>query len=177
MAKVPLHTSPFQLVLGRFITERASAIGIHSGRALGAVLGRSAGAVSQMLKGTLIPSGEAVLEIAEVLRLDANATEELLRSAVLSKIAMRGRDGFWLEAASLWERRAHRELREASTFLAERGLLGEFEIWRRRHASSSEIAADAPSAPSRRPHRALGGNGFAADLRDFENESNPAPMA
>lgn len=164
MAKVPIHTSPFQLVLGRLITERANVIGIHSGRALGAVLGRSAGVVSQMLKGALIPSGEVVLEIAEVLRLDPAATEELLRSAVQSKIATRGRDGFWLDTASQWERRATRELQEIRNFLTERRLIAEFEAWRAHRVNSSTTAADAPL--KNRP-----------DFEDFGNDAFPVPTA
>ncbi len=129
MTNPSLPSSPFRLLLGRLLLERAEAVGIPSGRALAQVLGRSAGTVSQMLGGSLVPSGEAVLEIADVLRLSPASREQLLRAAVASKVEARGRDGFWLATTLGWERDARADADRMRRFLEQRGLAAEFEAW------------------------------------------------
>jgi len=157
MTNPSLPSSPFRVLLGRLLLERAEAVGIPSGRALAQVLGRSAGTVSQMLGGSLVPSGEAVLEIADVLRLSPASREQLLRAAVASKVEARGRDGFWLTTALGWERDARADADRMRRFLEQRGLGAEFDAW----CDADRRGSDSGDADRRRARTMRGeGEGF-----------------
>jgi transcriptional regulator with XRE-family HTH domain len=157
MTNPSANASPFRLLLGRLLMERARAVGIPSGRALAHVLGRSAGTVSQMLAGTLVPSGDAVLEIAEALRLSADTRDALLRAAIESKVEAKARDGFWLSTALGWERDARSEVDRLKSFLAERGLSDAYADW------VADAEQRSPVGRRSRDERALWGDGLGGD--------------
>src|SRR5687767_1934700 len=83
--------TPFQLELIRLIGERGSVLGGTSGRSLSARLGKSSNHVWQILNRGMVPSGQAILDIARVLDLSEGETEGLVLKAVETKAQTRSR--------------------------------------------------------------------------------------
>jgi hypothetical protein len=88
--------TPFQKELVSHIESYVEGEVHMSGRQMSTLLGRSANHVSQMMNDGLVPSGAAILEMAEVLHLDRAATDRLIRAAMETKAGQRSRDNFWI---------------------------------------------------------------------------------
>ncbi|MAG57755.1 MAG: hypothetical protein CMJ83_15820 [Planctomycetes bacterium] len=124
--------TPFQRSLVGFIDGYSKDGQRMSGRKLSQLLGKSANHISQMLNDGFIPSGPAILEMAEVLRLGQDDTDELIRGAMQTKASQRSRDNFWINETNrmLEAMEARHEAYEA--FLKKEGLEERFDSYARR---------------------------------------------
>lgn len=115
-------TTPFQRELVARIRDAFGDVDAMSGRRLSSLLGKSANHVSLMLNGGFVPSGQSVLELAEVLGLDQRGTDRLVRAAMTTKAGQRSRDGFWLTQSQRMLEEAERERDLMLRFLDLHGL-------------------------------------------------------
>lgn len=121
--------TPFQRSLVRFI-EGYSVDGQRmSGRRLSSLLGKSANHISQMLNDGFVPSGPAILEMADVLELTPPQRDQLIRAAMETKAAQRSRDNFWINETWRMLEDADTEKERLMAFLGERGLVDAFAEW------------------------------------------------
>jgi hypothetical protein len=124
--KKPVRT-PFQ----RELVEAMKSYGVDSkkisGRRLSLLLGRSSNMVSQLMNDGLVPAGETVLEIAEVLELDRAGTDRLIRAGMETKASQRSRDSFWISQSARMLREAEGEIARLRGFIAASGLLEAYE--------------------------------------------------
>lgn len=128
--------TPFQEVLVREIEAYSNDGQRMSGRRLSQMLGKSGNHISQMLNDGFVPSGPAILEIAEILELDAERTDALIRAAMLTKAGQRSRDQFWInETLRMLDREADKRSM-MTEFLTEEGLLGRFIEWKKSRPAS-----------------------------------------
>jgi hypothetical protein len=119
----------FQLELIRLIEAHAADLGATSGRSLSARLGKSSNHLWQILNRGMVPSGPAVLDIANLLGLAPAETERLILAAIETKGATRSRDRFWITKVREMVSRRDAEILAAATFLRERGLSQDFSVW------------------------------------------------
>jgi hypothetical protein len=125
------HTvkTPFQRELVAHFQRLAGGEGELSGRQISNILGRSANHVSQMLNDGFVPSGESIVEMAELLKLDRAQTDRLIRAAMETKAAQRSRDNFWIRETLRMLSAAERERKTFEAFLEARDLAGEFRSY------------------------------------------------
>ena len=118
--------TPFQAELIRLISVHMPKLGISSGRAFNALLGKSSNHVYQILNKGMIPSGEAVLDICRVLKRSREKTEQLVLRAIETKGLKRTRDTFWIREVARMVHVREVHLARMRNFLRERGLYEEF---------------------------------------------------
>ena len=136
------EASPFQMELVRALEAYTDGNKRMSGRQLSLILGKSANHISQMLNDGLVPSGQTILEMAEVLELDQGGTDRLIRSAMETKAAQRSRDNFWINQTSRMLRSADDELASCQAFIAEAGLSSAFEQFNERRHRAPDPTED-----------------------------------
>jgi hypothetical protein len=123
--------TPFQLELIRLIAERGPRLGTTSGRELSARLGKSSNHLWQILNRGMVPSGEAILDIARLLELTETETEGLVLKAIETKGQTRSRDHFWIGQVHEMVVRRDAEVALLLGFVEERGLADAFREWRK----------------------------------------------
>jgi hypothetical protein len=122
--------TPFQLELIRLIGNHAPELGSTSGRSLSARLGKSSNHLWQILNRGMVPSGEAILDIARLLGLGQAETEGLILAAIETKGRTRTRDRFWITRICEMVSRRDSEMRAVLSFLEECGLSQAFSDWK-----------------------------------------------
>ena len=140
--KDPVST-PFQAELVRSLEAYTNGSGRLSGRQLSLLLGKSANHLSQMLNDGLVPAGQTILEMAQVLELDQAGTDRLIRAAMETKAHQRSRDNFWINETNRMLRQAEAELASFREFVAQTDLR---DRWRRFEAERQVDSGAAESA-------------------------------
>ena len=125
--KDPVST-PFQSELVRSLEAYTNGSGRLSGRQLSLLLGKSANHLSQMLNDGLVPAGQTILEMAQVLELDQTGTDRLIRAAMETKAHQRSRDNFWINQTNRMLKQAEDDLASFQEFVAQTDLR---ERWRK----------------------------------------------
>ncbi len=96
-----------------------------SGRQIADRLGKSRNHLSQIMNDGLVPSGETLFELAEILEAEPDQKDRLVMAAIETKAGARSRDAFWLrKALELLE-----ELGRMKDFLDEKGQAEAFRRW------------------------------------------------
>ena len=138
--KSPIET-PFQ----KELVARLEAFGNKgervSGRQLSLLLGKSANHLSQMLNDGLVPSGQTILDMADVMVLSQAEADALIRAAMETKAAQRSRDNFWINQTTRMLRQAETEIQVYRSFLDQSGLIEAFEDFAQ--ASQGEAGEEA----------------------------------
>lgn len=125
--------NPFQREFLACIAAWQDREGQHlSGRAFGALVGRSSNHFHQMANEGFVPAGESIREMARILGLSAEAEERLVRAAIATKAAQRTRDSFWLNEAERMLSRDSGEAESLRAFIEEQGLSARYSAWKRR---------------------------------------------
>ena len=130
-------TTPFQKELVRCLAAYSAGGPALSGRQLSKLMGRSANHISQMLNDGLVPAGPSILEMAEVLELDREGTDRLVRAALVTKSEQRARDHFWIDETLRMLDEADRREAGYRAFLRRRGLLEACDAEREKRKGSS----------------------------------------
>lgn len=147
--------TPFQKVLVREISAYSKNGERMSGRKLSLLLGKSGNHVSLMLNDGFIPSGPAILEIAEQLELDQARRDEMIRAAMETKAQQRSRDSFWITETLRLLRVADQEKASLEAFIEAQGLSDAYAAWAAHagkgaaHGRSDET--DGKTAAARKP--------------------------
>lgn len=121
--------TPFQRALVDFIAAYSKGGEKMSGRRLSELVGKSANHISQMLNDGFVPSGKAILEMAEVLDLAPPQTDHLIRAAMETKASQRSRDSFWINQSTRMLAEAEGERELVMAFLEREGLVEAFEAF------------------------------------------------
>ena len=119
--KSPVGT-PFQKSLVDCLEGYTAGPKRMSGRQLSLLLGKSANHISQMLNDGLVPSGQTILEMADVLKLDQAETDVLIRAAMETKANQRSRDNFWINQTNRILKQADAELAQFREFVSRNGM-------------------------------------------------------
>jgi hypothetical protein len=82
-----------------------------------------------MLNDGFVPSGKAILEMAEVLDLAPPQTDHLIRAAMETKASQRSRDSFWINQSTRMLAEAEGERELVMAFLEREGLVEAFEAF------------------------------------------------
>jgi len=141
--------TPFQAVLVREIRDYSEGGERMSGRKLSMLLGKSANHISQMLNDSFVPSGAAILEIAETLGLSQERLDELIRAAMETKGSQRSRDHFWIQHAMRMLAQKDEEVALLVDFVAKQRLEEPFARWKKKQGKSRKPASRKKKAPSR----------------------------
>jgi len=127
-SKNPIDT-PFQKELVTRLEAFGNSGERMSGRQLSLLLGKSANHLSQMLNDGLVPSGQTILDMADVMGLSQEETDNLIRAGMETKAMQRSRDNFWINQTTRMLNRAEDELQIYRSFLDESGLTEAFDTF------------------------------------------------
>ncbi|MCB9832708.1 MAG: helix-turn-helix transcriptional regulator [Planctomycetes bacterium] len=118
--------TPLQAKVAELITAYERQHGTRlSGREIADRLGKSRNHLSQIMNDGLVPSGEALMSLADVLEASAEDRDDLVMAALRTKAGARSRDSFWLEKAlELLD-----ELGAMKRFLDDQGQAEAFRAW------------------------------------------------
>jgi transcriptional regulator with XRE-family HTH domain len=131
--------TPLQETVNKLIAEfEAKHERRLSGRELSAMIGKSRNHLSQIMNDGLVPSGEVLLRLGEALEASEELKRQLVLDAMRTKIGDRARDTFWLQHALELTDSLSDRLDSFETFLAQRGMLADFETWLDRAADTDE---------------------------------------
>lgn len=100
-----------------------------SGRELSGLLGKSRNHLSQIMNDGLVPSGEVLVRLGEVLEADDEQKRDLLLCAMRTKASTRARDAFWLEQALELTDGLMDRISSLEKYLRETGQHEEFHNW------------------------------------------------
>ncbi len=100
-----------------------------SGGRLATLLGKSRNLLSQIMNDGLIPSGEVLTKLGEVLGADETDQRELMLAAMKTKAQGRARDTFWLSQALDLTEKLHQRVIALTDYLNSTNQLEEFERW------------------------------------------------
>lgn len=124
------HTTPLQQkVLDLVAAFEAREGRSLSGRELSSMLGKSRNHISQIMNDGLVPSGEVLIKLAQVLGASDEELRDLVLSAMRTKAGGRARDTFWLKQALELTDALMSNVEQYRAFLEQQGQLEEFQRW------------------------------------------------
>lgn len=140
--------TPFQKALVVHLQDFAGGDVALSGRQLSLLMGRSPNHMSQIVNDGFIPSGQTILEMAEVLHLDRAQTDALIRAALETKVKQRSRDQFWILQTKRMLEASEKEARAVRDFLEAEGLKARFDAFKaKRRRKGRKPAPGGPGNP------------------------------
>lgn len=124
------HTTPLQNKVRELVAAfEARENRTVSGRELSSMLGKSRNHISQIMNDGLVPSGEVLIKLAEVLGASDEDLRELVLAAMRTKAGGRARDTFWLKQALELTDALMSNIEQYRAFLEQQGQLEAFQKW------------------------------------------------
>lgn len=134
-------TTPLQTMIGQLIENYEEAYGeALSGRELSSMLGKSRNHLSQIMNDGLIPSGDVLSKLCDVLEATEVERRELMLAAMRTKAQGRARDTFWLKRALEMCDDFQAEIEGLRQYLQKQGKLDDYEKWSKRRQRSKASA-------------------------------------
>lgn len=122
--------TPLQQLFKRLIEQWEAKHGEHmTGGKLAQILGKSRNLLSQIMNDGLVPSGEVLVKLGQVLEAGDDDIRELMISAMKTKALGRARDTFWLAQALELGEILNGRIKAFTQYLKETDQLEEFEQW------------------------------------------------
>ena len=128
--------TPLQQKIQDLIESYEHRTGMHiSGRELSHMLGKSRNHLSQIMNDGLVPSGEVIALMAEVLGAEDEERRDLMIAAMRTKATGRARDTYWLDMALGMVEDTDERVEELEDYIRTKDLAADFEKWAKRRRS------------------------------------------
>ena len=122
--------TPLQEMISRLMLAYEKRVGRKvSGREFSTMLGKSRNHISQVLNDGLVPSGDVIVKLGEVLAVDDEERRELMMAAMETKAKGHSHDTFWLREAIAIVNNLTDDLACARDYVESHDLGDAFESW------------------------------------------------